>query len=162
MLHLLPYKILDNILHQLEPEEELYKVKQTEPDFSGLQYTLSGDTPVNIMEADIVPPLSHAPHPAIMMRKTNRFLNVYPHVHPWIELGFMYSGSCDHTIFNSSHTLKKGQVFILDSEAPHSVENLGENDILITIIMNKPYFTDSFFNHFSEESVLSRFLVNAI
>ncbi|WMJ86504.1 AraC family transcriptional regulator [Anaerocolumna sp. MB42-C2] len=159
---MLPYKTLDNILHQLEPEEELYKAHHAEPDLSDLPYILSGNTPVYVMAADIVPPFSHAPHPSIMMRKTNRFINVYPHVHPWIELGYMYSGSCDHTIFNTSHTLKKGQVFILDSEAPHSVENLGENDILITMIMSKPYFTDSFFNHFSEESVLSRFLVNAI
>lgn len=159
---MLPYKTLDNILHQLEPEEELYKAHHAEPDLTDLPYILSGNTPVYIMAADIAPPFSHAPHPSIMMRKTNRFINVYPHVHPWIELGYMYSGSCDHTIFHSSHTLKKGQVFILDSEAPHSVENLGENDILITMIMSKPYFTDSFFNHFSEESVLSRFLVNAI
>lgn len=160
---MLSYKTLNNILHQLEPEERLYKSRLSEPDLPDLTDTATDNTPVYIMTSDIVPPFSHAPHPSIMMRKTNRFLNVYPHIHPWIELGFMYSGSCDHTILGSTtHKLKKGQVFILDSEAPHSIENLGEQDILITLLMSKPYFTDTFFNHFSEESVLSRFLVNAI
>lgn len=160
---MLSYKTLDNILHQLEPDEKLYKARQDKSDIPDLPGTAADNTPVYIMTSRIVPPFSHAPHPSIMMRKTNRFLNVSAHIHPWIELGFMYSGSCDHTILNSTtHKLKKGQVFILDSEAPHSVENLGEQDILITLLMSKPYFTDTFFNHFSEENVLSRFLVNAI
>ncbi len=160
---MLSYNTLDNILHQLEPEESRYKALRCKDGMPELPHTPTDNPPVYIMTSDIVPPFSHAPHPSVMMRKTNRFLDVSPHIHPWIELGFMYSGSCDHTILNSTtHKFQKGQVFILDSEAPHSVENLGEQDILITLLMDKPYFTDTFFNQFSEESILSRFLVNAI
>ncbi|MDF2543143.1 MAG: hypothetical protein K0S47_2861 [Herbinix sp.] len=159
---MLSFQTLDHILHQFEPEEEFNKTHYREQINKNLQYIDSGNRPVYLMTSKLINPFSYAPHPSIMMRKTNRYINVQPHIHPWIELGYMYSGSCDHTIFNTTHKLIKGQIFILDSEVPHSIENLGENDILISILMSKPYFTDSFFHQFSEESVLSRFLVNAI
>ena len=47
----------------------------------------------------------------------------------------------------------RGQVYILDSDAPHSIGCLGENDILISLLISKPFFTEAFFHHFTGGSV---------
>lgn len=102
-------------------------------------------------------------HPYIIISRHDRYAPVKPHVHDWIELSYMYSGSCDQIINNTtSITLKKGQMLILESGAPHSIGNTGEGDILINLLMDRGFFTDAFFNHFSQENILLKFLLNAI
>ena len=71
--------------------------------------------------------ISFAPH--------TRFVPVKTHVHKWIELSYMYSGSCTQ-IINEEKTVKleKGQVILLDTDCVHSIGNTGENDILINLL----------------------------
>lgn len=69
-----------------------------------------------------------------------------PHIHAWIELGYLYSGSCPHRVHGNSYVLKKGQVYILDSDAPHSIGCLGENDILISLLISQALFYGSLFS----------------
>lgn len=153
------YKTLEQLLHTTEPSEKLY-----------LEYPLFSDpfpienyiTTVYMMDGGASSLFKHTPHPELKLTRTGRFRPVLPHIHPWIELGYMFSGSCEHMIRDRVYTLKRGQIYILDSDTPHSIGFLGENDIHISIVINKPFFTEVFFHHFSEESVLSRFLSNAL
>ena len=96
------------------------------------------------------------------MNKNARFAEVKPHIHDWIELGYMYSGSCVQTVRGKTVELKKGQIIILDSGIPHAIGRTGEDDIIVNLMFEKKYFTYSFFTRLSEESIVTEFLMNAI
>lgn len=74
----------------------------------------------------------------------------------------MYSGSCVQIINDTPHMLNKGQVLLLNSDAIHTIEPLGEDDILINIYIEKDFLNTNFFNRFSSESILTSFFLNTI
>lgn len=98
----------------------------------------------------------------IVVKKHSRFQSYPPHFHDWVEINYMYSGSCHQTINNQYYNLSKGQVLLIDSDTVHSVEPLSEDDILIVIIINKEFFDSNFFNRLDSNSTLSSFFVNTI
>lgn len=158
-------KSLDYILFDLETTEKRNKPNIEISDSNSLDLIDEVDVKeqgIYIMSARYSQTFKHKPNPNLALYKNSRFRSVGPHIHPWVELGYMYSGSISHTIRDYTHRLSKGQVFILDSETPHSLGYAGENDILISVLLSKAYFTHNFFNHFSHESILSQFLINAI
>ncbi len=60
---------------------------------------------------------------------------------------------------NEPHFLYEGQILLMDANTVHKIEPLGENDILINLIIPKYYLTANFFNRFSSDSVLTSFLL---
>ncbi|SFE08272.1 AraC-like ligand binding domain-containing protein [Paenibacillus catalpae] len=98
----------------------------------------------------------------IHIRKHNRFAPMPLHYHNFIELNYIYSGSCRQWINGQEVVLREGQVCLLDSEVVHSIEAMGDNDILINIIMKKNTFTSSFLSRFGSRGIVSDFLANAI
>ena len=150
-------KLLDNQLRMLTAEEiEARGGKET--DYSVYQFVegRGGNYFLMTKRKNIYHPyISFAPH--------TRFVPVKTHVHKWIELSYMYSGSCTQ-IINEEKTVKleKGQVILLDTDCVHSIGNTGENDILINLLFEKEYFNERFFSHFSEENILLKYLMNTI
>ncbi|MDU6038658.1 MAG: AraC family transcriptional regulator [Clostridium butyricum] len=94
--------------------------------------------------------------------KHTRFAEVPMHVHTAIELNYVYSGKCEQTINNKHITLKEGQICVIDTDTPHSIELTSENDIIINISMQKSYFSTAFLTRLSQGGIISDFLVNAI
>ncbi|WP_158584561.1 helix-turn-helix transcriptional regulator [Lachnotalea sp. AF33-28] len=158
---MLTYKMLDQILHSYNRLEQTYLAVPGGADPVSAAFEEQGP-PVQIAVSTPCDTFRHAPHPDLKLVKTGRFRPVPPHIHAWIELGYLYSGSCPHRVHGNSYVLKKGQVYILDSDAPHSIGCLGENDILISLLISKPFFTEAFFHHFTGGSVVSEFLSNAL
>ena len=159
------YKQLDRALRQLEPLEEYYRLTGGNPDYQkriivkkqGSFYKMEYDSKY---KNDL---FSFQFHPYIFLSRHIRYMPVFNHKHDWVELCYMYSGACEQVINDSVHlTLKKGQMLIIDTDAYHSIGNTGENDILINMLLKKEFFTEIFFSHFSEQSILLRFLLNAI
>lgn len=159
------YKQLDRALRQLEPMEEYYRETG-----GNLEYQMRNRAKRRgaFYQMDYEPKykndlFSFQAHPYIYISRHIRYVPVFNHKHDWVELCYMYSGSCEQTINDSVHlTLKEGQMLIIDTDAYHSIGNTGENDILINMLLKKEFFTEIFFSHFSEQSVLLRFLLNAI
>ena len=56
----------------------------------------------------------------------------------------------------------KNQVLLIDTNCPHSIEALGEDDIMISIIVKTDFLRDHMFSQFSKDSILSRFFINAM
>ncbi len=96
------------------------------------------------------------------IKKQSRFASCPLHTHSWVEINYMYSGSCPQTINDQNYVLKEGQVILIDTDTPHSTEALGENDIMISILIDKDYLNSNFFNRMSKDSILSQFFINAI
>lgn len=96
------------------------------------------------------------------VKKTTRFQYHPMHVHNWIEFGYVFSGTCRQHVNDSTYDLIKGEVILIDTNVPHSIEPLGEDDIYLSLIVEKSYLNASFFNRLARKSILSEFFVNAI
>ena len=98
----------------------------------------------------------------LFIKKQSRFVACQPHIHNWLEINYMYSGNCHQIINNTSYTLKKGQVVLIDSDTIHSTDILGEDDIMISLVIDKHFLNSNFFNRLSKDSILSTFFINTI
>ncbi|MCR5754120.1 MAG: helix-turn-helix domain-containing protein [Acetatifactor sp.] len=154
---MITYNSLNNLLHQIDPVEELMLSGKYQ-----FGSTLVDGMNVCVLDPEPVYPFLNFPNPNIKIVKTGRFHDIPEHIHSWIEMGYMYSGSCTHTIKGQPYTLKKGQLYILDSDTPHSIQYLGEKNIHISFVFSRKYFKDSLFTKLTGNSVLSSFLINSI
>jgi len=91
-----------------------------------------------------------------------RFLQSPLHKHAYIEMIYMYSGSCKQIINNRPITFYEGDLCIFDCNTYHIVETCGENDIMINCLMKKDYFDAKFMCQISSENPLTNFLIHAI
>ncbi|MCM3172360.1 helix-turn-helix domain-containing protein [Paenibacillus sp. MER 99-2] len=98
----------------------------------------------------------------ISISKHIRYAEVPLHVHSYIELNFVYSGQCSQIINGNRVTLKQGQICILDTEMPHSILSTTEDDIIINVLIRKPYFNSSFLSKLANNGILLQFLTSAI
>ena len=98
----------------------------------------------------------------ISLKKQSRYCEVPAHMHNYVELCYMYSGQCSQIINETPVTLSKGQVLLIDINTPHSVDSLDRDDIMVNFLISKKYLQDNLFDHFSNDSILSRFFVNAM
>lgn len=147
---------LDNKLHALTAHEELYRQGWINPQIAQDMKTeiINGQAVQRYRLGGAMPLMSGSKH--------SRF-NDYPlHIHPWMELNYMYSGSCEQ-IVNGKHILtKQGQMLLLNQNTLHKVPVLGENDILLGIYICKEYLTSTFFTRLSQRNILSQFFINSI
>lgn len=94
--------------------------------------------------------------------KHSRF-NQYPiHQHSWIELNYMYSGTCHQKINGKEIVLQQGQTILLDTDTIHEISVLGENDILLNIFIPKVSLSVDFLNRITQKNLISEFLINSI
>lgn len=94
--------------------------------------------------------------------KQDRFETVPLHVHDWLELIYVYSGSCTLTIEHTTVTVHTGQMILITQDTPHSVEKCLEDDILINFIIAKEYLNGAFFERLPQDKFLTRFLIETL
>lgn len=98
----------------------------------------------------------------ISVKRTSRFNPVPEHIHSYLEINYVYSGQCPQRINQTPITLQKNQVLLIDTNCPHSIESLGENDVMISILIEKSFLHDHMFSQFSKDSILSRFFIHVM
>ncbi|MFS0562085.1 helix-turn-helix domain-containing protein [Terribacillus sp. 179-K 1B1 HS] len=98
----------------------------------------------------------------IFISKHHRFADMPIHTHDFIEINYMYAGTCRQFINGQEVRLEQGQLCILDKDVPHGIATLQEEDILINILMKKETFSSSFFDRLSRKGILSTFLMRAV
>ncbi|WP_050184082.1 AraC family transcriptional regulator [Domibacillus robiginosus] len=91
-----------------------------------------------------------------------RFLKLVPHYHPFIEMIYVYSGTCTQTINGETITMSQGALCILDLNVVHDIKVAGENDIIINILMRKAYFDKTMLGRLSGNSLLTNFFIRAL
>ena len=99
---------------------------------------------------------------SIIIKKTSRFNPVPEHIHNYIEMNFVYSGTCSQSVDGNDILLQKGQVLLIDTECPHSIGYLDHDDILLSIIIPKTYLRESFLSQISQDNFLTRFFIQAL
>lgn len=99
----------------------------------------------------------------IFINKHNRFAPMLEHMHEFIELNYVYSGTCSQIIAGREVRLEEGQMCVLDRDVPHSIAPLGENDILINILLQRETISSLFLQRLSKKkSVIGEFLANSV
>lgn len=100
--------------------------------------------------------------PDIELKKNSRFNPVPEHIHSHVEINYVYSGQCPQTIDGKEIILQKDQVLLIDTACPHSIAALGENDIMISLAVQKSFLRNTLFSYFDGDSIVSQFFRNAL
>lgn len=94
--------------------------------------------------------------------KHSRFIAYPAHVHPWVELNYMYSGSCKQRINGHEVELSQGQTILLNQGTVHELPVLGEEDILLNIYVRKEYLATGILNRLSKRSIITQLLADSL
>lgn len=91
----------------------------------------------------------------IFISRHNRFAPMIEHLHDFIEMTYVYSGSCTQIINGEKIYLPQRSLCVLDRDVPHSIEPLGEEDILINILINEETFSSLFLLRLENDTSLA-------
>jgi mannose-6-phosphate isomerase-like protein (cupin superfamily) len=149
---------LDTFLRKYDPIEKIQvKTHQNIRDFDGQELTELDD--------DGIPRLPESyffKNGPVDVFKHHRFADMPVHKHSFIEINYIYSGVCSQKIDGKTVNLQEGQICLLDSDVPHSIPALGENDILVNIIMKRAIFSQLLVSRLQTSGIVSDFLANAV
>lgn len=131
---------------QYQPEEEKYLTAK----FQGMQ----SQTPVEIdggafMEAG----------QRIAIRLHSTLSECVPHKHNYIEIIYLEKGELNSTVGNTTITMKKGDLLLMDQNITHCIQP-SSPDTEGIIFMIRPEFFDIPFQMLQGKNVITEFLVN--
>lgn len=88
----------------------------------------------------------------------------YPimHNHEYIELVYVYGGTCIHFLENQQFEMKEGDFCILAPNTKHALSACADDAILINIMISQRLFDDSFMKLMKRVPTLSQFLENIL
>lgn len=98
----------------------------------------------------------------VCVNKESRYTYIPEHIHTVIEFVYVYAGQCTQVIDGRTVEMHQGDVCMLDTNVPHSIGYLGQEDIVITIDMRKEYLTQGFLQRLGNNSIINGFLINAL
>jgi len=84
------------------------------------------------------------------------------HMHDYIEMMFIFRGSCTVLIKGKKVNLNKGELILINKEVPHSVAATTKDDIVINIILKQDYLSTSFLRRLSQKSIISQFMIESL
>lgn len=70
--------------------------------------------------------------------RNSRFNPVPEHVHNYVEISYVYRGHAPQAVNGAQLTLAQNEVLLLDAACPHAVGELGEHDIMLSIVISRP------------------------
>ena len=71
----------------------------------------------------------------IFMNRHARFFDMPTHSHEFLELNYLLQGQCTQRIGQEKIDMKQGDLLMIDPGTGHSIDKLGEQDILINILI---------------------------
>lgn len=88
---------------------------------------------------------------------------LYFHQHDFVEILYMYKGSCKQYIENLGHcvVLNEGDLFLLNQNVIHAIMQEDENAVLIKIILPVTMISHEFIRRIGGKGVLYEFFVGA-
>ena len=90
---------------------------------------------------------------AIYVSKHNRYAPYPLHTHQFFEMNYMLQGHADETVNGQRVHLSQGDVLLLDIGSEHSIDALGDNDLLINILFRDRNISIDFLTRFKVSKV---------
>ena len=78
---------------------------------------------------------------AVYISKHNRFAPYPLHGQKFLEINYMFSGSCQQVVDGDKIELKAGDILLMNVGAQHSISALNEQDILINVLFTNKNIT---------------------
>lgn len=98
----------------------------------------------------------------LAVTKNSRFSYVPAHTHSFIELNYMYSGTCTQYINGEQVTLHKHNLILMDKDIVQQIESTGEHDLLVNILVKDDSAMNRLFDYMPvETNQITEFLYNA-
>ena len=97
-----------------------------------------------------------------LFKKHSRFLDYPEHVHDWVELEYMYAGSCVQHLNGTPIELNEGQALLVDQNTRHKVPLLGEDQILLNLFFGPETIPSLVGQLPTSQSIVSDFLSNTM
>lgn len=89
-------------------------------------------------------------------------LQVPMHVHPYIEMVYVYRGKCTVLVNELEIALAQGGIVLIDKMTPHTLLKLNPDDIVIDIKLRHDYLSIGILNRFTTKSIISQFLISSL
>lgn len=151
---------LDRYLSQYTDSEKRHR--ETEPSVLSQRYQLIPKIKFQGREVYLFSFNSLLENRLVCVHKESRFTYIPEHIHTVIEFVYVYSGSCTQIINGQHIQMNQGDICMLDTNVPHSIQYLGEQDIIITIEMRREYLTHGFLFRLGDYGIINSFLINAL
>lgn len=156
---------LDNLLLELTDSERAYRAgahydwsdalgQGSQADVDGRHIRKIGNPTLSLHQEGMPEGLS--------IVRNSRFNPVPEHVHDYAEISYVYRGRAPQIVNGAPLTLAQNEVLLLDAACPHAVGELGEHDIMLSVIISRPMLSRSLEQSLSPTSAVSRFLLNAL
>jgi AraC family transcriptional regulator, melibiose operon regulatory protein len=112
---------------------------------------------------DMIFDITNKPVDDQLVISLNRPAEIVPlHVHPYIELVYVYQGQCTVEVNGQQIRLNEGGIILINKMTPHTVLETGYDDIVIDIKLRHDYLSAVFLNRLTSKSIISEFLVNSL
>lgn len=92
----------------------------------------------------------------------NRYSYPILHNHDYIELIYIYSGTCTHFIESQVINMTEGDICILAPNAMHAISAVHDDDIIINVMISRKLFDIGFLKILKDDINLSKFLKNIL
>lgn len=131
--------------------------RQRDPNYVSQRYQHIARVPFRGREMYLFTFESVLKNSLVCAHKETRFASIPEHIHTVIEFLYVYAGHCTQIIGDRRVEMSAGDICLLDTNVPHSVEYLGKDDIIITLEMRKDYLTHGFFSSWAKRGSLPAF-----
>ncbi|HDH7838905.1 AraC family transcriptional regulator [Raoultella ornithinolytica] len=90
-----------------------------------------------------------------------RFIAVPAHIHDYIELSYVYSGTFTQIVNGKKITLSKGDIIIVDTSVVHSSSEATQEDIIINLLIHTSFISSEVLKKSIRNSMIMKFILNA-
>jgi YesN/AraC family two-component response regulator len=97
----------------------------------------------------------------VEISKQPRFLDIPMHIHTYIELCYVFSGSCTHEMDERDIKMQKHGILIMDSNVKHKIKPLDAGDIVINVMIKKDFFSQDVLEKLVPDSQLMEFALRS-
>lgn len=98
----------------------------------------------------------------LCVRQSSRFCPVPEHIHDYMEMSYVYAGACQQTVNGRAMRLEEGQALLLDAACPHAIAELGEHDVMLSVMLGRGFLKRSYERVFPQDAPLSSFILTVL
>lgn len=98
----------------------------------------------------------------IGITRHKRYLPALTHVHHYIEMVYVRSGTCENRISGEPVALQEGDICVMAPGKPHAIFAFSDDAVVYNIMVRSSTFDTAFFGLLSDQDVLSRFFMQCL
>ncbi len=147
-------KLKNFLFLHTEHEEKQLSEHQFVSDFPELKQLNDADIPIISQQI-------FGTNKEVYISKHSRFADYPAHSHQFLEINYVYHGTCEQVINGKTYHFQTGDLILMDTDSVQSIKSLGEDDILINILFrDKSISLDWLSELQSHNSLIYQLLLN--